>query len=136
MSCSISFIRNVGLALFTLLFVVVFRIVYSLWIWPNMVYKKLRRNGLINGPSPSFPFGNIHDMVALKNKRDSSSLSSNNVTISHDIHSSVVPHFAQWQKSHGKNIYTYVQARARFSNEISNKNRIFLSYTTCFANIC
>lgn len=101
------FIRNVGLALFMLLFFVVLKIVYSLLVWPNMVYKKLKRNGL-NGPSPSFPLGNINEMVALKNKnRDSSrsSLLNSNTIISHDIHSNVVPYFAQWQKSHGKNIH-------------------------------
>lgn len=98
------FIKNVGLALVLLLFLVVFKIVYSLWIWPNMVYKKLRRNGLY-GPSPSFPLGNINDMVASKKKRDSACISSlNSNTISHDIHSKVLPYFTEWQNSYGKYI--------------------------------
>ncbi|WOH06757.1 hypothetical protein DCAR_0626185 [Daucus carota subsp. sativus] len=93
------FVRTVELALAISFVLVVLKIVYSLWIWPNMVYKKLRRNGLI-GPSPSFPLGNIKHMVAAKNKR-ASALSSC-TTVSHDIYSKVVPHFAEWQESHGK----------------------------------
>lgn len=101
------FIRNVGLALFMLLFLVVLKVVYSLLIMPNMVYKKLKRNGL-NGPTPSFPFGNINDMVASKKRRDSSVSFSISNTISHDIHSNVVPYFSQWQKFHGNNIHVCV----------------------------
>ena len=98
------FVRTVELALAISFFLVVLKIVYSLWIWPNMVYKKLRRNGLI-GPSPSFPLGNIKHMVAAKNKR-ASALSSC-TTVSHDIYSKVVPHFAEWQESHGKNMIIF-----------------------------
>lgn len=96
------FFKDVGLALAILLFLGVFKVVYMLWILPNLAYYKLKRNGL-SGPSPSFPLGNIDDMVKSKTKKTQSDASSSLFNIiSHDIHSKVFPYFAQWQKSHGK----------------------------------
>ncbi|KAE8682334.1 subtilase family protein [Hibiscus syriacus] len=73
---------------------------FSCWILPILVYDKLGKN-VFGGPTPTFPLGNIRDMktVSKKNMKDDSSSSS---TISHDIHSTVFPHFSRWQKSHGK----------------------------------
>ncbi|KAG7982681.1 hypothetical protein I3843_04G065900 [Carya illinoinensis] len=73
------------------------RILFSCWIRPTLVYQKLRRNGF-GGPTPSFPLGNITEMTE---KNGGSSLKSSNIT-HHDIHSSVFPYFARWQKLHGK----------------------------------
>ena len=64
------------------------KVVFSFWIYPNRVYRRIRRSGL-GGPPPSFPLGNIDEM-----KRDK--------RISHDIHSSVFPYFSRWTKSYGK----------------------------------
>ncbi|KAL1813811.1 hypothetical protein ACET3Z_023876 [Daucus carota] len=100
------FFKDVGLALAILLFLGVLKIVYRLWILPNMAYQKLTRSGL-SGPSPSFPLGNIDDMVKSKTKRIQSDSSSSLLgIISHDIHAKVFPYFAQWQESHGK-VFTY-----------------------------
>ncbi|KAK1366596.1 cytokinin hydroxylase-like [Heracleum sosnowskyi] len=92
-------LKDVGLAMAVLLFLVLYKIIFSFWIWPNMAYQKLKRNGL-SGPSPSFPLGNINDMVQAA-KRNKQSLTSSNV-ITHDVHSRVFPYYALWQKSYGK----------------------------------
>lgn len=101
--------KHVGLAMAAMMLLLVLcKIVYSFWIWPNMVYQKLKRNGL-NGPSPSFPLGNISDMVAESKRNKQSSISSSVIT--HDTHSTVFPSFASWQKSYGKCInldYIYI----------------------------
>ncbi|KAL8095889.1 hypothetical protein AgCh_037031 [Apium graveolens] len=92
-------LKDVGLALAVLLLLVLCEIILSFWIWPNMAYQKLKRFGL-TGPSPSFPLGNINDMVAAI-KTNKQSLSTTNV-ITHDVHSRVFPYYALWQKSYGK----------------------------------
>ncbi|WOG91349.1 hypothetical protein DCAR_0310598 [Daucus carota subsp. sativus] len=97
---------DIRLALAMLLLSVVLKIVYSMWILPNITYLKIKRNGL-SGPSPRFPLGNITDMVAHSNKTDDPSSSSfDNNIMSHHIHSKVFPYFAQWQQSHGK-VFVY-----------------------------
>ncbi|KAK7860931.1 cytochrome p450 714a2 [Quercus suber] len=78
------------------LFLVTLRVLFSCWISPTLKYWKIRRNGF-GGPTPSFPFGNIKDIVKMSG--DSSLQSSNSP---HDIHSNVFPYFSQWQKRHGK----------------------------------
>ncbi|KAL2550421.1 Cytochrome [Forsythia ovata] len=75
--------------------IVMGRLLFSWWILPNLVNKKLQANGF-SGPKPSFPFGNLNDMKKKKKSADSSSI------ISHDIHSTAFPYFAWWQKLHGK----------------------------------
>ena len=72
------------------------KVVFSFWISPNRVYRRIRRSGL-GGPPPSFPLGNIDEM-----KRDKRSSSPGYSGISHDIHSSVFPYFSRWTKSYGK----------------------------------
>jgi cytochrome P450 len=65
------------------------------WILPNRVYKNLKRNGLSAGPTPTFPLGNITHINKL--------ITTTTTTATfHDIHSSVFPYFAAWQKLHGK----------------------------------
>ncbi|XP_023753418.1 cytokinin hydroxylase [Lactuca sativa] len=73
------------------------RVLYSCWVLPIRAYRKLAINGF-SGPPPSFPLGNTTEMKKTKRVESSSSSS----TVSNDIHSSVFPYFAQWQKSHGK----------------------------------
>ncbi|KDP22269.1 hypothetical protein JCGZ_26100 [Jatropha curcas] len=62
-----------------------------------MTYMKLKKNGF-GGPTPKFPLGNIVEMK----KISTSSTSSGSLNFSNDIHPTVLPYFAQWQKSHGK----------------------------------
>ncbi|KAL2550419.1 Cytochrome [Forsythia ovata] len=75
--------------------IVMGRLLFSWWILPNLVNKKLQANGF-SGPKPSFPFGNLNDMKKKKKSADSSSI------ISHDIHFTAFPYFSRWQKLHGK----------------------------------
>ena len=91
------FLQAFGLGLGIFLLFMVWRVVCAFWIWPNKAYQKLRRNGF-GGPNPSFPLGNIRDMTKKNNTTNPPSSSSN---ITHDIHSTVFPYFAKWQKSHG-----------------------------------
>ncbi|WOH06755.1 hypothetical protein DCAR_0626183 [Daucus carota subsp. sativus] len=95
--------KNVGLAIATMLLLVLCKIVLSFWLWPNIAYQKLKRSG-INGPSPSFPMGNITHMVAISKKSKQSPVNTNLTT--HDNYSTVFPYFALWQKSFGK-VFVY-----------------------------
>ncbi|XP_048427013.1 cytokinin hydroxylase-like [Pyrus x bretschneideri] len=70
------------------------RLIFSFWVFPVLASRKLKRNGL-NGPSPSFPFGNLSEM-----KKKIINVQSSN--ISHDIHSTLFPFFTRWQNSFGK----------------------------------
>ncbi|KAI3757644.1 hypothetical protein L6452_05187 [Arctium lappa] len=76
------------------------RVLYSCWVLPIRAYRKLAINGF-SGPPPSFPLGNTTEMKK-KNAKKIESSSSSSLTVSNDIHSSVFPYFAQWQKSYGK----------------------------------
>ncbi|WRX16946.1 Cytochrome P450 - like 10 [Theobroma cacao] len=87
-----------SLAMLTFLLYFFLRLLFSCWILPIRAYRKIKKNGF-GGPAPSFPLGNIREMKSNKNINDSSLGSSG---ISHDIHSTVFPYFARWQKSHGK----------------------------------
>ena len=97
------FLQAFGLGLGIFLLFMVWRVVCAFWIWPNKAYQKLRRNGF-GGPNPSFPLGNIRDMIKKNNTTTSPAFLSSNIT--HDIHSTVFPYFAKWQKSHGKSSTT------------------------------
>lgn len=93
---------GIGFGMGVLIMFMLWRLIYTCWVLPNMAYRKLKRNGL-SGPTPSFPLGNISDMR--KKKSDCTSLSSSSSLATsnpHDIHSSVFPYFSRWQKSHGK----------------------------------
>lgn len=79
------------------------KVVISCWILPILAHRKLKRNGF-EGPSPSFPLGNITEMKKIMKAAAAATAvtngsSSNN--LSHDIHSTIFPHFAQWQNSYG-----------------------------------
>lgn len=67
---------------------------YFWWILPNHKLQNLKKCGF-DGPTPSFPFGNIKEM-----KRNSSFSSSLDIT--HNIHSTVSLYYSSWQKSFGK----------------------------------
>lgn len=69
----------------------------SCWVFPVLTYRKLKKNGL-SGPTPSFPLGNLSEMK----KKSSESSSSSNKSITHDIHATLFPYFARWQKAYGK----------------------------------
>ncbi|KAI8540368.1 hypothetical protein RHMOL_Rhmol09G0258000 [Rhododendron molle] len=90
-------VQALGIATIFFLLFVLWRVLYSCWILPNQAYNKLRRNGF-GGPTPTFPLGNIRDMT----KKKPTNTSSPSSEISHDIHPTVFPFFANWQKSHGK----------------------------------
>uniref|UniRef100_M1B4T8 Cytochrome P450 n=2 Tax=Solanum tuberosum TaxID=4113 RepID=M1B4T8_SOLTU len=94
------------LGMFTILCVLC-KVLYSWWIKPKLMYRKLKANGF-EGPTPNFPLGNINDMKKeLMMKKTSFTPSSSSVNdISHDIHSLAFPYFATWQKLHGK-VFTY-----------------------------
>ncbi|XP_056694302.1 cytokinin hydroxylase-like isoform X2 [Spinacia oleracea] len=85
------------------------KLINACYISPVRTLRKLRSNGL-GGPTPSFPLGNLSDMkqmlIKAKSLSSSSLLSSSSESISHDIHSSSLPYFAQWKKLHGK-VYVY-----------------------------
>ncbi|CAL5204258.1 unnamed protein product [Lathyrus oleraceus] len=67
---------------------------YFWWILPKHKLVNLKKCGF-DGPTPSFPFGNIKEM-----KRNSSFSSSLDIT--HNIHSIISPYYYSWQKSYGK----------------------------------
>ncbi|KAJ1391042.1 Cytochrome P450 [Sesbania bispinosa] len=75
---------------------------FSWWVIPIQTHKKLKRCGF-GGPTPSFPLGNIKEMIKRENIIKFSVVSSN---LWHDIHSYVFPYFSSWQKSHGK-VFVY-----------------------------
>ncbi|XP_077240240.1 cytokinin hydroxylase-like [Tasmannia lanceolata] len=74
-------------------------LLYALWFSPLQAYRRIRRNGF-TGPTPSFPLGNINEMKKQKKAPFDSTQSS--LDISHDIHSTVSPYFAQWRSLYGK----------------------------------
>ncbi|GMI96326.1 cytochrome P450, family 715, subfamily A, polypeptide 1 [Hibiscus trionum] len=87
-----------SLAMVACLVYLFLRLLLSWWILPIRAFRRIKKNGF-GGPTPSFPLGNITEMKNSKNANDSSlGLPAN----SHDIHSTVFPYFAKWQKTHGK----------------------------------
>lgn len=79
------------------------KVVLSCWVLPSLAYLKLKKRGF-NGPTPSFPLGNINEMK----KKNNLNININNnnkissLDVSNDIHSTVFPYFARWQQSYGK----------------------------------
>ncbi|KAL3755767.1 hypothetical protein ACJRO7_002767 [Eucalyptus globulus] len=84
--------------LILILFMVLVRLLLAWWILPLLAQRKQRKNGF-GGPTPSFPLGNS---VEMKKRTNVSEASLSNHQITHDIHSTVFPYFAEWQKLHGK----------------------------------
>ncbi|CAB4271424.1 unnamed protein product [Prunus armeniaca] len=81
-------------------------LINSFWVSPVLAYRKLKKYGL-NGPSPSFPLGNLTEMKKKINVKSSSSSvgQPNSNIITHDIHSTLFPYFARWQSSHVINVF-------------------------------
>ncbi|KAE8733917.1 subtilase family protein [Hibiscus syriacus] len=86
-----------SLAMLGFLLYLFLTLVFSCWIIPIGAYRRIKKNGFV-GPTPSFPVGNIREMR--NNSTDRVELGSS--AISHDIHRTVFPYFARWQKSYGK----------------------------------
>lgn len=89
--------------LILILFMVLVRLLITWWISPLRAQRKLRKEGF-GGPTPNFPLGNIMEM---KKKRNVSEASLLKQLITHDIHSTVFPYFAEWQKLHGEPSESY-----------------------------
>ena len=97
---------SIGLITWVLVMVLFVKVVVSWWVLPVLALQKLKRNGF-RGPPPSFPLGNIAEMKRIRKasaaiNADPHSFPSSKV--SHDIHSTVFPHFAQWQASYGNQL--------------------------------
>lgn len=92
-----------------LLLFAVWKVIERCWVLPLRAYRKLRRNGL-KGPTPVFPLGNIGEMTKniVMSRQASSPASKGSQSITHDIHSTVLPFFSQWQQLHGNSIYIYI----------------------------
>ena len=83
-----------------LFFFLLWKLLYALFLSPIFALQKLRKNGL-KGPRPIFPLGNLIDIKKKLKETKSLYYPSSRENISHDIHSSSLPHFAQWQKLYG-----------------------------------
>lgn len=99
------FLHLFRVAMAAILLFMICKIVYAFWVLPNKAYRKLRANGF-SGPTPSFPLGNTNEMK--KKRIITSSSSSSSRIISHDIHSSAFPFFAEWQKSQGTCLINFI----------------------------
>ncbi|XP_057527937.1 cytokinin hydroxylase-like [Amaranthus tricolor] len=88
-----------------LFFFLLWKLLYALFLSPIFALQKLRKNGL-KGPRPIFPLGNLIDIKKKLKETKSLYYPSSRENISHDIHSSSLPHFAQWQKLYGK-VFVY-----------------------------
>lgn len=84
------------------------KLINACYLSPIRARRKLRENGL-GGPTPFFPLGNLGDMKKMLITAKALSSSSSSQVISHDIHSSSLPYFAQWQKLHGEYILIYYE---------------------------
>ncbi|OAY71349.1 Cytochrome P450 714B3 [Ananas comosus] len=62
--------------------------------------KKLRRQG-IDGPPPTFPYGNLLDMKRLATEERARGRRRGEGGIQHDYTSTVFPHYDQWRKEYG-----------------------------------
>ncbi|PRQ60103.1 putative cytochrome P450 [Rosa chinensis] len=96
--------EHMAMAVIFFFFIILYllcRLSLSCWVFPFLTHRRLKKNGL-TGPSPSFPLGNLSEM---KKKTNTGSSSCTN-SISHDIYSTLFPHFARWRNSHGK-VFVY-----------------------------
>ena len=98
--------EGIGLVIFGLFILFVFRVLFCCWVSPFLVHKKLKRNGF-RGPTPCFPLGNISEMKRMNANNPNSTVedSSSHHQLTHDIHSTVFPYFARWQTTYGKHSY-------------------------------
>ncbi|XP_062075009.1 cytokinin hydroxylase-like [Humulus lupulus] len=86
-------------------FFLFWRVAHSWWVSPNRVYRNLRENGF-GGPTPSFPLGNASEMRRKSSSNNEAEVVPSKNIISHDLHSTVFPHFALWRKIYGK-VFVY-----------------------------
>ncbi|KAM7266912.1 hypothetical protein ACFE04_009078 [Oxalis oulophora] len=84
---------------------------YKSWKKCQVIRKKLHEQG-IDGPPPSFFYGNLPELeriqskAAMKKKLEMSEKNQKENLIAHDYTSSIFPHFDQWRKQYGS-VYTY-----------------------------
>lgn len=76
---------------------------HILWLKPLRVRWKLHRQG-INGPRPSFLYGNVPEMQRIQSAINSSSTPD---FIAHDYTSTLFPYFELWRKQYGMYVYIY-----------------------------
>ncbi|GMH28123.1 hypothetical protein Nepgr_029966 [Nepenthes gracilis] len=91
----------VGAAMTACVLFIAWKLLYACLLAPIKAHRKLRSSGF-RGPKPSFPLGNLK---AMKTRREIAS-SAGMSPLSHDIHASSLPYFADWQRSHGK-VFVY-----------------------------
>ncbi|GMH08984.1 hypothetical protein Nepgr_010824 [Nepenthes gracilis] len=94
------FVQIVAVAMVALVFfILLWSLLSACVLAPIKAHQKLRKSGF-SGPKPSFPLGNLGEMK--KGREICPSAGCSQVNVSHDIHSSSLPYFANWQKLHGK----------------------------------
>ncbi|XP_072976664.1 cytochrome P450 714B3-like [Typha angustifolia] len=86
-----------------------------IWSVPERIRKQLRRQG-IDGPPPSFPYGNLLDMKRLvvaaaakgggRRRSRRRGGGGGEEVIQHDYRSSVFPHYEQWRNEYGP-VFSY-----------------------------
>ncbi|KAL5994359.1 hypothetical protein ACLOJK_024409 [Asimina triloba] len=102
----LQFLQISSLALSSLLlFFFLAAAIFQFWVLPFLAYRRLRNRGF-SGPPPSFPLGNIGEMSKRVRKAHHLGDAAGPLQISHDIHSTVFPYFAQWRQSYGK-VFVY-----------------------------
>jgi hypothetical protein len=79
---------------------------YILWLVPQRVLAGFRRQG-IDGPRPSFPYGNLADMreavaTAKAARASARRPGGGGGGIVHDYRPAVLPYYEKWRKEHGK----------------------------------
>jgi len=90
--------RLLELILVLLIILIGFALVYLydiLWLRPEKIRKKLRRQG-IKGPQPTLLYGNTQEMKRIRQEMKSLQRQDSNSYIS-----TVFPHFLQWRKTYG-----------------------------------
>ncbi|KAK9283804.1 hypothetical protein L1049_012058 [Liquidambar formosana] len=89
----------VGLACF------LFLLYNIMWLKSERLRGKLRKQG-IEGPPPSFLYGNVPEMQRIQLTARKASNSNHGEIVAHDYTSTLFPYFEQWRKEYGA-IYTY-----------------------------
>ncbi|XP_058075250.1 cytochrome P450 714C2-like isoform X2 [Magnolia sinica] len=75
---------------------------YMLWLMPEKIRGRLQRQG-INGPLPSFLYGNIHEMQRILSVEKDMALSRtcNGGHVAHNYASTLFPYFDRWRETYG-----------------------------------
>ncbi|XP_068646295.1 cytokinin hydroxylase [Aristolochia californica] len=101
----VPFLHQVSLLTAVLLLLAAMAVVFQCWIRPICANRKLKKNGY-SGPPPVFPLGNMNEMMNKRKKMKGGGGSDLSLNISHDIHSTVFPFFAEWRQIYGK-VFVY-----------------------------